>query len=296
MNTTVLKLVACCLLLIAVNPGYAQIQLTDDNGRQIALEQPARRIVSLAPSLTELLFAAGAGSQIVGVVEYSDYPPAALGIPVVGRHDLLNLERIVSLQPDLVVAWRTGNPQGAIRQLINLGMHVYIAEPKSLQDVAQQLVRLGILAGTLTTATRASDDFLATLVKLQDRFGNEPPVDVFYQVWDSPLITAGGNELLNDIISVCGGNNVFADMQLMAPKIDLEAVLARDPEIIIASGMDQARPEWLDDWRQWHSLRAVRNNHLYFIAPDLLQRHTPRALQGASLMCEQIQSARASRD
>ena len=183
MNTIVSRLVACCFLLVAVIPGYAQVQAIDDNGRQIALEQPARRIVSLAPSLTELLFAAGAGSKVVGVVEFSDYPTAAREIPVVGRHDLLDLERIISLQPDLIVAWRTGNPQGAISQLINLGMQVYIAEPKRLQDVAQQLIRLGTLAGTSATAIRASNDFQDTLQQLQTRYGNEAPVNVFYQVW-----------------------------------------------------------------------------------------------------------------
>jgi len=281
--------------LLSVSGSQAQLQVLDDSGHNLILERPANRIISLAPSLTELLYAAGAGSKIVGVVEFSDYPPEASEIAIVGRHDLLDLERIVSLRPDLIVAWQTGNPVGSIRQLRGLGLEVYIAEPKSLASVAEQLTRLGVLAGTTPIASQASSDFLLTLNHLQGRYSDAEPVDVFYQVWDTPLITAGGNELLNDIITVCGGKNVFADISTMAPKVNREAVLARNPEVIIASGMDRARPEWLDDWRRWPTLQAVQKSQLFYIAPDLLQRHTPRALEGATLLCEQLAGARENR-
>ncbi|MBL4820425.1 MAG: cobalamin-binding protein [Gammaproteobacteria bacterium] len=268
------------------------VEVIDDDGHSIKLLQPASRIVSLAPSLTEMLFAAGAGSRIVGVVEYSDYPLAAKEITVVGRHNLLDLEAILALQPDLIVSWKTGNPAAYIRQLKELGFPVYVAEPRQLQSIPLHIEKLGILSGTTETATSASNRFTATLNQLQADYSSKPEVSVFYQVWDTPLITAGGNELINDIISLCGGRNIFADLSLVAPKVSKESVLARNPQIIIASGMDIARPEWLDSWLEWPSLPAVSHGHLYFIPPDLLQRHTPRALQGATAMCEQINNVR----
>jgi iron complex transport system substrate-binding protein len=268
------------------------VEVTDDDGKLVVLAQPATRIISLAPSLTEIIFAAGAGNKVVGVVEFSDFPEAATQIPIVGRHDLLNLEAILALEPDLVVSWKTGNPQTSIDRIRDFGISVYVAEPKQLQDISKHMKNLGALAATTAIAESAAAQFDETLRRLQLEFSAQAPVDVFYQVWDTPLITIGGNELINDIVTLCGGRNIFADLMLMAPKIDKESVLARNPQVIVASGMDVARPEWLDDWLEWTTLPAVANQHLYFIPPELLQRHTPRALQGAQLMCEQIDRAR----
>lgn len=278
-------LLACCPQLFAA-------ETIDDEGLLISMDAPAERIISLAPSLTELIFAAGAGDKLVGVVEYSDYPEAAKSIPIVGRHDLLDLERILELQPELVVAWQSGNPRASVNRLRELGLTVYIAEPKSLDSIAIHIERLSILAGTEEAANVAVDSFRSTLQFLTTTYSNKAPVSTFYQVWDVPLISAGGNELINDIISLCGGENIFADIRLVAPKVSEEAVLLRNPEVIIASGMDIERPEWLDDWKRWPSLAAVDRGNLYFVPPDLLQRHTPRALQGASMMCEQLDQAR----
>jgi iron complex transport system substrate-binding protein len=268
------------------------IDVIDDDGNLVSLANPAERIISLAPSLTEIIFAAGAGDKIVGVVEYSDFPSAAKEITVVGRHDLLDLETILALQPDLIVSWKTGNPVALINRLKEFGIPVYVAEPKKLETIPLHIGNLGALAGTMASANEVINHFNDTLQKLEGEYKNQPEVSVFYQVWDTPLITAGGNELINDIINLCGGSNVFADLSIIAPKVDKESVLARDPQVIIASGMDIARPEWLDSWLDWPTLAAVNNEHLYFIPPDLVQRHTPRALEGAQLMCEQIDYAR----
>ncbi len=281
-------LLLCCT---SANLLAQTITVIDDLEREVSLPGPAQRIISLAPSLTELLFVAGAGNRIVGVSEFSDYPPQAQGIPVVGRYDLLDMEAIVAFGPDLIVAWQSGNPQAAVQRLIDLGFNVYIAEPRTLQSIALQIENFGQLAGTQTTSNAAAQYFNEQLTTLATRYADATPVSVFYQVWNEPLISVGGNELINDIITLCGGRNIFAD-QGLAPKIGIEAVLSRNPEAIIASGMDIARPEWLDDWRRWPQLQAVANNHLYFIPPDLVQRHSLRVLSGALQMCAQLEQVR----
>ncbi len=282
------------LVFWILSPLAYAAEVVDDEGSIIRLNEPAERIVSLAPSLTELIFAAGAGEKLVGVVEYSDFPEAAKILPIVGRFDMLDMERIIELRPDLVVAWQTGNPRASVSRLRSLGLTVYIAEPKNLESIPSHIERLAVLAGTQSVATQAAADFRTKLDTLVVRYSSKAPVTTFYQVWDAPLISAGGNELINDIIELCGGENIFADINLVAPKVSAEAVLVRNPVAIIASGMDIERPEWLDDWKRWPSLTAVANNNLFFVPPELLQRHTPRALQGAEQMCEQIDRARGT--
>lgn len=267
------------------------ISVIDDNGSTVSLTGPAQRIISLAPSLTELLFVAGAGNRIVGVSEYSDHPPQAQGIPIVGRYDLLDMEAIVGHNPDLIVAWRSGNPQAAVQRLIDLGFNVYVAEPRTLLSIADQIEKLSTLAGTQATGQAASNYFREQLERLRLRYEDSVKIPVFYQVWNEPLISVGGDELINDIITLCGGRNIFADLGL-APKVSVESVLMRDPALIIASGMDIARPEWLDEWRRWPQLQAVAKEALFFIPPDLVQRHSLRVLGGALQMCAQIDSVR----
>lgn len=269
-------------------------EVRDDEGLLIELDEAASRIISLAPSLTELLYAAGAGEKLVAVVEYSDFPEAAKSLPIVGRHDLLDMEKILQLQPDLVVAWQTGNPRASVKRLRELGLTVYIAEPKSLSSIPSHIDRLSILAGTETSAKPIIDEFQKKLQLLTTNFKDKTAVPTFYQVWDRPLISVGGNELINDIIELCGGLNIFADITLVAPKVSVEAVLTRNPAVIIASGMDIERPEWLDEWLRWPNLAAVSSGSLFFVAPELLQRHTPRALLGAEKVCAQIDQARAT--
>lgn len=271
----------------------SSIEVIDDRGISIRLTQPAKRIISLAPSLTELLYVAGAGDKLVGVVEYSDYPEEALSLPVIGRFDRFDIERILELKPDLVVAWLTGNPRSTIDGLEKLGLKVYVAEPKFLDSIPIQLNKLGQLAGTEGHANEAIEAYAATLESLVHRYSDEPPVRVFYQVWDRPLMTAGGAELTNDLIELCGGINIFGELTALAPKVNLEAVLLRDPELIVASGIDERRPAWLDTWDQWPSITAVANRQVVFIDPDLTQRHSPRVLQGAEILCEQVAEARA---
>lgn len=271
---------------------FAQtLSVKDDTGHVVTLEKPAQRIISLAPSMTELLFSLGVGERIVGVMDYSDYPPAALQIPIVGRYDMLDMEQIIALQPDLVVAWLTGNPRTAIQRLKEFGIAVYTAEPDSLLSIAEHLLRLGQLTGQNLQATDLSQQLLNRLDAVETQMINAAPVRVFYQVWHSPIISVGGAELINDMINRCGGTNIFAELPV-GPKVNLEDVLLRDPEVIIASGSDRESPAWLNDWLQWPEIAAVRDQHLYAIEPDLVQRHSLRALQGMDTMCELIAHAR----
>lgn len=277
-------------------PAFAEVRVTDDLGQAVILAQPARRIVSLAPHATETLFTAGAGSLIVGAVSYSDYPEAAKNIPRVGGYHNLDLERIAALKPDLVIAWAGGNPLQQVEHLRMLGLTVYVADPRRLEDIASSIERFGELAGTTKPAEHAASVFRTRLAGLERRYARRRPVDVFYQIWHEPLMTVNGDHLISRAIELCGGHNVFSGLALITPKIDLEAVLAADPVVIVASGMDAARPQWLDDWRRWPQLRAVRREQLVFIHPDLIQRASPRVLDGAEQLCRALDRAREAGD
>lgn len=282
-------------LLCSLNGARAAastVLIRDDSGADLSLAQPARRIVSLAPHLTELLFEAGAGSKVVGVVSYSDFPEAAKSLPQVGSYNNVDLEALIALKPDLVVAWKSGNRDAHLDRLAALGIPVYVNEPRNLDDVARALESLGTLAGTDTIARAAAEQYRTRLQGLRTRYSGLSPVRTFYQVWDRPLMTINGEHLIGDVIRLCGGENVFAALPQLAPTVSVEAVLAANPEAIVASGMGDERPEWLDQWRRWPSLAAVARNNLFFIPPTLIQRHTPRILDGAARLCEQLDNAR----
>lgn len=281
--------------LLLAGPALADVSVRDDAGDTLRLSQPARRIVSLAPHITETLFSAGAGDRIVGAVEYSDHPEAAKKIPRIGGYSRLDLEAIAALSPDLAIGWLSGNSPAHIEKIRALGIPVFLVQPKVIDDVAVNLERFGQLAGTKARAHEAAERFRAQIEALRARFSRRPPVRVFYQVWNQPLMTVGGSQIISDVISLCGGENVFAELTPLAPKVTVEAVLAADPEVIIASGMGEAKPEWLDDWRKWPQLTAVKRDNLFFIPPDLIQRPTPRLAEGARRLCEQLEAARQKR-
>jgi len=281
------------LLLALAECGLAAVAVVDDAGRRVELEQPARRIVSLAPHVTEMLYAAGAGDRVVAAVSYSDYPEAAKELPRVGTYNRFDIEQVLAHEPDLVVGWQSGNPGTSLEKLRQLGPSLYITEPRSLEAIATNLERLGRLAGTDREASVAAADFRRKHRELRDRYSGRPPLDVFYEIWNDPLMTINGEHLISDIIRSCGGRNVFGDLPAIAPRISVEAVLERDPEVLIASGMDDERPEWLDEWKQWPELRAARREHLFFIPPNTLQRHTPRVLEGMERLCRVLEEARS---
>ena len=271
----------------------AQISVRDDYGHEISLGQPATRIVSLAPHLTELLYAAGAGPRLVGAVEFSDFPAAARALPQVGSDARIDLEAVLALRPDLVVAWPNAGSLRAVERLAQLGLPVFRSEPRELDDVARTLQRLGRLAGSQTQAESAAAAFRARAAALEKRYAKQRKVRVFYQIWDRPLLTVNGDHIISKVIALCGGENVFAGLPLLVPEVDREAVLRANPEAIVASGSNDAQPQWLEMWRQFPGLAAAARGQLYAIPADLIQRQTPRILDGAERLCGRLEAVRA---
>jgi len=288
------NLIAAILVLIA-QFANAEIVVQDDTGQTVRLAAPARRIVSLAPHITENLYAAGAGGVIVGAVDYSDYPEAAKQLPRVGGYARFDLETILALKPDLVIAWESGNPAVHLAKLKALGLPLFISQPRKIDDIATSIARFGALAGTSTIAIDAARAFRARHADLSTRYAGRPPVRTFYQIWNQPLVTVNGEQLISDVMRLCGAENVFAGLSQLAPTVSVEAVLTTNPEAIVASGMGEVRPEWLDMWRRWRELTATTRGNLFFIPPDIINRHTPRVLDGAQMLCSQMEAVRSRR-
>ena len=284
------------LVLLLAEPGGAAgnpVRVVDDAGREVRLAAPAKRIVSLAPHLTELLFAADAGERLVGVSEHSSYPPEARRLPRVGGGAGLDLEAIIALQPDLVVAWQSGNSAGQLAQLERFGLVLFYSEPGQIDDVATTLERLGVLAGTATRGSEAAQAYRDGVARLAQRFSGREPVSVFYQIWERPLMTISGAHMISAWLRLCGGANVFAGLPDLATTVSLEAVLAADPQVIIAGRYPGKSGDWQRPWRAWPELRAVAGDHLYTVPAEMMERHTPRALVAAEELCEYIERARS---
>ena len=292
-NSGVLHILVCFFCCFWGVTRVSALEAIDYLDRKVTLAKAAERVVALAPHAVENIFSAGGGERLVGVVNYSDYPEAAKKIPRVGTVASHSLEAIVALKPDLVVAWTGSGGTQLLRQLESLGLTVYMSDPRKLPDVARSIRDYGVLMGTEFVAEVAAGQYLSRLDALQAQYYDRAELSVLYQVWHTPLQTLNDKHIISDVIRLCGGRNVFGDAVTIAPKINLEAVFARNPDVIIASGMDVARPEWLDDWKKWPNLKAVEQDNLYFVPPDIIQRHTARILEGAQLMCESLDKARA---
>lgn len=290
----------CASMMVSLTPAVAApvnpaLQITDDRGVTLVLPGTARRIVTLAPHLTELLFAAGAGDRVVGTVEYSNYPAAAQRIPRVGDVRALDLERIVSLKPDLILVWLTGSPQSQLDVLSALGMPIYYSEPRSLDAIGDAIERFGVLAGTPEPARAAAARYRRRLADLRERHRGRDPVGVFHQVWDQPLMTVNGEHLISQVLELCGGRNVYAGLRPWVPQLDREAVLDIDPEVIGSAGSGGPSQAGLGAWLAWPQLRAVARGNFYIVEPDLISQHVPRILDGAEQICAQLEIARQRR-
>lgn len=271
------------LLLLFTLGSKAQISALDDYGNTVRLARPASRIVALAPHLTELVYAAGAGARMVGAVDYSDFPAQARDLPRVGSDAHINLEAVLALRPDLVVAWPNPGSVRTINRLAALELPVFRSEPRELEDIATTLERLGVLAGTTGDAERAARAFRIKKADLEQRYAGRPKVRVFYQVWDRPLITVNGDHVISKVIGLCGGENIFAALPVIAPEVDAEAVLRASPEVVLASRATAEPP------------RGVPRNRMRVVPADLIQRHTPRLLDGAEHICRALEEARSAR-
>jgi iron complex transport system substrate-binding protein len=269
---------------------HAAVAVVDDEGRRVELAQPARRVVSLAPHLTEQLFAIGAGDLIVGTTDFADYPEAAKAVPRVARAHSVDLERVGAARPDLVAIWGSGFPPATIDAVRRLGVPVFVSEPARLADIATSMERLGTLTGR--PAAPAVAAFSARLAALAERYRGRRPVRVFYQVWSEPLMTLGGRHVVSEAIALCGGRNVFADLTPIAPRVSTEAVLAADPEVIVTAEPG-ARPSGaLAMWQPFERIAAVRRQHLVTLDADRMNRHGPRIVDEIDTLCRAIDRAR----
>lgn len=269
------------------------IRVVDDAGRTVTLAAPARRIVSLAPSTTELIYAAGAGAYVVGTSSYTDYPPEAKAVPQVGDAAMINMERIVSLKPDLIVVWSHVDSAAVLEKLKVFGIPVYYSEPRKIVDIAKSLTDLGTLAGTNEAAARAANDLRERREKLHARYAGRPPIRVFYQVWERPLMTVNGQQMISDAIALCGGVNIFGDLAPTVPTVNREAVVAANPDVIVT--FNGEGEDGLAGWKSLTTLNAAAWGNLVPLSTPTLGRPSPRFLDGAENLCIELDRARERR-
>jgi iron complex transport system substrate-binding protein len=250
------------------------------------------RLISLAPSLTEIAYAAGAGALLVGAVEFSDYPAAAQAVPRVGDAWRVDPEAVLALRPDAVLVWPTGTPDTTIARLRALGLNVVEVPTQSLADVPRALRQVGRLAGTVAAAERAARDFESRVAQQRARYSQRAPLSVFIQIDDEPIYTVNGHHVISEIVVLCGGRNVFADLPQLAPAVSAEAVLAADPQVILSTDDTIAEPMTL--WQRWPRMQAVRAGNVFKLSSDLVTRASPRLAQGVEVTCAALERARGA--
>ncbi len=291
--------VLSCIIILLFPAGHlyasSTIQVIDDSGSKVILNYPARKIISLSPHTTELLFAAGAGDKIVATVIGSNYPEAVRDIKKIGRAGKLDYESILALQPDLIVGWLSGNRKENISRLKKLGLKVFLSEPKKLEDIATNIKKLGILAGTEKKANKAVISYQNKLLKLKLKYNHKEPVKVFYLLWHKPILTISSEHIISDVIRLCGGVNVFGQQAVYTPTIDFESVLQKNPDVIITASMGNKKPDWLVRWQQWQGITAVKNNDFLWLNPDWIHRQGPRILLAADKMCRFLDEVRSKK-
>lgn len=269
-------------------------ELRDDRGAVVRFAAPAQRIIALAPHLAEIVFAAGAGDKLVGTARFSDFPQAARRVPQVGDAAHIELERIVELRPDLILAWRSGNAPRDVTRIEQLGFSVFVTEPARLADIPRLIRLVGTFAGTTREAERESNKFDNKINILRKIYAARPPVRVFYEIWHRPLLTVNGAHLISDVIALCGGRNVFADAPLLTPAVSIEALLVAQPEVVLGGSSAGGAEEFMAQWRAL-AVEKLRATPVFYVAPDSIQRQTPRIVEGATAICEHLDQVRMRR-
>jgi iron complex transport system substrate-binding protein len=280
----VLGLVACGSLF-----GGGQITLEQADGSELLLPAPATRVITLSPHLTELVFAAGAGDRLIATVEYSDYPESARDVPRIGDAFRLDIERIVALRPDLVIAWDSGTPRPAVAQMRALGIPVWSVEIREPGEIADILEATG--KATAVPGTAGAMALRQRLVDLSERYQGLDVLEYFYQVGSTPLFTVNGDQLISKGLSLCGGRNIFADEPALAFQMSHESVIVADPDALFAPYQD-GKPDPLMAWRDWPSMQAVRHDALFLLPADPVSRATPRFLDSLELACKLLNGLR----
>lgn len=283
------KIVITGLLWMFSSLVYSFCTVKDDKGHSITLKNPAKRIISLAPDLTEDLFAIGAGDKIVGVIQGSDYPSDAKNILKVASYHHLDIEALISTHPDLIVTWSQGVN---ISTLAKWGIPIYVSDPKKLTDIPRTLQNLGCLVDEFQKAKQIAKNYMQRYHKLAEKFSRQPPIRVFYQIWTTPVITIAKGSWINEAITFCGGKNVFESLKGAAPEITIEAVIIENPDIIISS---IKKEEWKNTWLAWSDLQAVKEKRLLTVHSDLIERPGPRLMDGVTELCIAMNDSRKNR-
>lgn len=278
-------------VLVAMESAWP-LSVEDDRGVTIELEAPARRVVSLAPFITELVYAVGAGDRLIAVSKHSDYPDAARDLPRVGDAFNVNLEALLALRPDLVVGWETGNDPRVLKRLESMGISVFVLEPREIGDLPRTLERLGRLLGTPETAERRAGAFSRDIDAIRSRYAGRETVRVFYEISREPLMTLNGQHMFTALLQLCGGRNVFQDSSPIAPTINREQVLVRDPQAILIGSGTRGLTDLTGYWSRYPSLTAARLDNIYSVDANLINRQTPRLVDGARQICARIDQAR----
>ncbi|HEX6928313.1 MAG TPA: cobalamin-binding protein [Gammaproteobacteria bacterium] len=278
-------------LALTLPVAHAEIVVTDDAGNTLTFAEPAKRIITLAPHLAEMVFDVGAGDRLAGTVEWSDFPPAAKRVPRIGDSFRIDVERIIALRPDVVLAWGGGTPVSTIERLRGLGIPVAVLTPADLASIPRHLEWVGRITGKEDVAEQRARQFRENLRKLRARHAGREPLQVFFQVSAEPLFTVGGAHTISELIQACGGKNIFSALGPGAHAVSHEAVLARNPEVIIA-GHYAGSGEALSAWRRWKNLAATRHGNLYSIDAERLSRPTLGILEGGRALCETLERAR----
>jgi iron complex transport system substrate-binding protein len=286
-----LTMVPALVLLLSSLPLAADIELPQADGTVLVLPHAAQSIITLAPNLAELVFAAGSGDRLIATVEYSDYPQAAARLPRVGDAFRLDLEQILSLMPDLVIAWDSGNPHAAIARLRSLGMATWSIEIREPADIASVLEHIGVATGNTVAASAAASRTRAKLEQLKQSYAGAAPVSYFYQVASSPLFTINGQHLVSRGFGLCGGTNIFQDAAMLAPQVSHEAVIAADPQVLLASA-SPGEEDPLALWLEWPRMQAVRQGRMFTLPADKISRATPRTLDALAEGCRWLNESR----
>ncbi len=280
------KLFTIILLFLVANVATAEVSVIDDLGYTITLKVPAKRVISLSPGTTELIYNAGGLEYLKGVVSYSDFPEEAKRIPQVGSYNSVDIEKIVALSPDLIVAWESGNPPLQISKLKKLGLAVYLSEPRDFEDIPSSILRLGILMGSKQIARKNADEFVERLASLQRRYPKtSDKKSAFIQIWNKPLMSINGQHLISKIVAQCNGINIFQDTPQLTLSLGVETIIQHNPDVIFVTRQGDLGDTWLLRWKKWEFMTAVKNNQLYAVNPDFVVRHTPRILDGIEQVC-----------
>ena len=290
--TAMLSLTACQSDRQAPEPArQGTIQVMDGDGYPVVLKQPAQRIITLSPHTTELVYAIGAGNQIIATTRFSDYPVEAQNLPTVGDVQQLDVEKIISHHPDLIVLWPSGSASRQVDELVKTGIPIYRTHPRKLADIPMDMEKLGQLTGHKKEGEENARQWRNQLEQIRHQYSANKKIKVFYQVYDQPLYTIGGTQIIDEAIIVCGGENIFNDIRALAPILSVETVLARNPDAIISTG-GMGGENGLGLWKRFPMLNATKTDSLYFLESDLISRPGPRMVQGIQLLCKNIEDAR----